>query len=133
MLILIFLSPIAHSSAAPPPAAAGDNWAAAVAVPPGEHAFKLVIVKQDGSTYWEQGGDRSLTVAAAGPAAASGTPALRATCRFDDTAAIEVEGPAAKPAAAAAVQVGRGWRLALGLRLWEFCGLLRCMLHGLPC
>ncbi|KAI7835251.1 hypothetical protein COHA_010847, partial [Chlorella ohadii] len=82
--------------------AAGDNWAAAVAVPPGEHSFKLVIVRQDGSTYWEDGSDRSLSVAASGPPAARGTPALRATCRFGDTTATGVELEAAAEAAAEA-------------------------------
>lgn len=103
-----------------------------MAVPPGEHAFKLVIVKQDGSTFWEEGSDRSLAVAANGASLARGTPALRATCRFGDTAATGVEGAAA---AEAAVQVRccrrlvecslsqnsceqRGWALPATARSW---------------
>lgn len=87
--------------------AAGDNWAAAVAVPPGEHTFKLVIVKQDGSTFWEEGSNRSLAVAANGASLARGTPALRATCRFGDTTATGVEGAAVAEAAAQVRWCGR--------------------------
>ena len=61
----------------------GDNWAAALALPPGQHAFKLVVVRQDGSQQWEDGADRSLAVAPAG--------AVRLTCRFGDTGATWVE------------------------------------------
>ncbi len=86
-----------------------------MAVPPGEHSFKLVIVRQDGSTYWEDGSDRSLSVAASGPPAARGTPALRATCRFGDTTATGVELEAAAEAAAeAAVKAAVKVRCAAG-------------------
>lgn len=70
----------------------GDCWAGELALPPGEHAFKLVVVRQDGSQQWEEGGDRSLLVPAVAAAAAPvGLPALRATCRFGNTACIDVE------------------------------------------
>lgn len=61
----------------------GDNWTAAVALPPGDHTFKLVIVRQDNSQIWEDGGDRSLQLAR--------TPAARVTCRFGDTSSTQLE------------------------------------------
>ena len=60
-------------------------------LPPGEHSFKLVITRADGSVHWEEGGDRRLCVPelAAGAAA---RPLLHATCwRFGDTGATGVE------------------------------------------
>ena len=63
--------------------AEGDNWTAAVALPPGQHAFKLVIVRNDGSVRWEDGGDRSLQLLR--------TPAARVTCRFGDTAGTQLD------------------------------------------
>lgn len=42
----------------------GDNWTASVALPPGQHAFKLVLMRQHGSPYWELGPDRSLELPA---------------------------------------------------------------------
>ena len=72
----------------------GDNWTASVALPPGQHAFKLVIVRQDGSTcYWEDGIDRTLRVpslpgAIAAEASAAGGPMLHVTCgTFGNTTA----------------------------------------------
>ena len=79
----------------------GDTWAAALALPPGQHAFKLVVMRQDGSTVWEEGDNRSLAVAAA-----AGAPALRAVCRFGDTGATEASVDVPEPEAAA--QVGQG-------------------------
>lgn len=61
----------------------GDTWTAAVALPPGQHTFKLVIVRQDGSQIWEDGQDRSVQLAR--------TLAARLTCRFGDTASTQLE------------------------------------------
>jgi hypothetical protein len=40
----------------------GCLWLGEVALPPGEHTFKLCLVRPDGSTYWEPGEDRRLRV-----------------------------------------------------------------------
>ena len=62
----------------------GDRWTAALPLPPGMHAFKLVVVRGDGSQQWEEGADRQLEVAA-------GVHALKATCQFGNTGSIDVE------------------------------------------
>ncbi|PSC70071.1 DNA ligase [Micractinium conductrix] len=101
------LAPPPGAGAAPPPApvpvsfvvphcklAFGEGLRlldSAVQLPPGEHSFKLVITRADGSVHWEEGGDRRLCVPelAAGAAA---RPLLHATCwRFGDTGATGVE------------------------------------------
>ncbi len=61
----------------------GDNWAATLSLPPGEHTCKLVLVRQDGSLHWEEGEDRAISI----PANAS-SAAL--AMRFGITAATEV-------------------------------------------
>ena len=66
----------------------GDNWVATLALPPGEHACKLVLVRQDGSLYWEEGEDRALPV----PATEGGDP-VTARLRYGDTASTQVEAP----------------------------------------
>ncbi len=77
--------------------AEGDNWTAAVALPPGQHAFKLAIVRPDGSVHWENGSDRSLRIpslpgAVAAEASTAGGPLLRVTCAaFGDTAATALK------------------------------------------
>jgi hypothetical protein len=68
----------------------GDNWAAEVALPFGEHAFKLVIMRSDGSQYWEEGENRQLAVVATAPSAA---PALRVVALFGKTADTAVAQP----------------------------------------
>ncbi len=77
--------------------AEGDNWTAAVALPPGQHAFKLVIVRSDGSPYWELGDDRSLQLPAiaadssssssssSSMAAAAAAPLMTVTCSWGNT------------------------------------------------
>ncbi|KAL4442478.1 hypothetical protein ABPG77_005062 [Micractinium sp. CCAP 211/92] len=61
----------------------GDDWAATLSLPPGEHTCKLVLVRQDGSLHWEEGEDRAISI----PANAS-SAAL--AMRFGITAATEV-------------------------------------------
>ncbi|KAL4447831.1 hypothetical protein ABPG75_005050 [Micractinium tetrahymenae] len=61
----------------------GDNWVASLSLPPGKHACKLVLVRQDGSLHWEEGDDRALPV----PLGAS---LVMASFHFGDTAATEV-------------------------------------------
>lgn len=79
----------------------GDNWTAAVALPPGDHTFKLVIVRQDGSQVWEDGGDRSLQLLR--------TPAARVTCRFGDTASTQLDtGRSGQPGGSGNLQVRAG-------------------------
>ena len=63
----------------------GDCWVGAVSLPPGDHAFKLVVVRTDGSQRWEDGGDRRLAL--------TGRAMLRATCRFGDTNSTSLDGP----------------------------------------
>lgn len=65
----------------------GDNWAAQLEVPAGDHSFKLVITRPDGSCYWEQGENRKLSLAKK-----PGSGPVSATCRFGDTSATEVQG-----------------------------------------
>lgn len=80
----------------------GDNWTAAVALPPGDHTFKLVIVRQDNSQVWEDGGDRSLQLAR--------TPAARVTCRFGDTSSTQLEaGRSGQPSGSLQVSQGGEW------------------------
>ena len=71
----------------------GDTWTGSLALPPGQHAFKLVVVRRDGSVHWEAGADRGLLLlpqAAAGGSSDSGqatatTPLLSVACVFGDT------------------------------------------------
>jgi len=72
----------------------GDCWEGLLALPPGEHTCKLVVVRQDGSVVWEEGADRALAIP-------EGAAVATITCRFGDTAATEVE--AELPPAAATV------------------------------
>ncbi|PRW33545.1 acetyl-coenzyme A chloroplastic glyoxysomal isoform X1 isoform B [Chlorella sorokiniana] len=87
--------------------AEGDTWTVAVALPPGHHAFKLVLMRQDGSACWEEGSDRSLHVpsmpgAIAAEASAARGPLLRVTCAaFGNTAATTVKADRARMQAAA--------------------------------
>ena len=92
--------------AAAPPLAwhEGHRWAGEVPLPPGQHAWKLVVLRPDGGQRWEEGANRELripelaagaaAVAAAGAAraaaAAAAGPLLRATARFGDTTATAV-------------------------------------------
>lgn len=64
----------------------GDCWVAELPLPPGECAFKLVVVRSDGGQQWEEGGDRRVQVPR--------LTALRAVCRFGDTSSMQVDGPA---------------------------------------
>lgn len=87
----------------------GDAWACQVALPPGQHTFKLVIVHQDGSQQWEDGANRSLIIPEL-PAFVS-TPAfgplLKVTAHVGDTAATEVTANQAGLQAAAAAAAAR--------------------------
>ncbi|EFN52713.1 hypothetical protein CHLNCDRAFT_54374 [Chlorella variabilis] len=78
----------------------GNNWVAELALPPGEHLFKLVIMRSDGEQQWEDGNNRELPVAVA--AAPAGSPALRATCHFGDTTDMNLAELAPKAAMAEA-------------------------------
>jgi hypothetical protein len=84
----------------------GNNWTADLALPPGQHSFKLVVVRGDGGQQWENGGNRELSVPAMGGTA----PTLRAVCRFGDTAAMAVE------ELAPAVKVGPCWQASMAMR-----------------
>lgn len=66
----------------------GHDWIADVALPPGRHDFKVVVMRGDGSQQWEDGSNRQLSVP---QVAAAGKFALHATCRFGATADTEVE------------------------------------------
>ncbi len=66
----------------------GNDWVAPVSLPPGEHACKLVLVRQDGSVAWEEGEDRLLTVPAT-----EGGDAVTATLRYGDTTSTHVDEP----------------------------------------
>lgn len=106
----------------------GDRWAADVALPAGQHAWKLVILRADGSQHWEEGPNRELRIselaaaAAAAPAAAESAPVLRVTAGFGDTASTAVAADhsqlqAAAQAAAARVAELLARKQALAARL----------------
>ncbi len=64
----------------------GHRWAGTLALPPGRHAFKLVVVGADGSTAWEAGADRALRIPELAAAPAGAPPLLAVTCaRFGGT------------------------------------------------
>lgn len=74
---------------------AGHRWAATLALPPGRHSFKLVLVRADGSTAWEVGADRALRIPDLAGAPAGAAPLLAVTCaRFGGTeqTALRVDG-----------------------------------------
>ena len=60
----------------------GNHWSAQVALPPGQHFFKLVVVRGDGRQQWEDGQNRELAVQASD---------LRAVCRFGNTTATTLD------------------------------------------
>jgi hypothetical protein len=70
---------------------AGDTWSAQVRMPPGNHTFKLCVLRQDGAWFFEEGPDRELEVpvGAAAVAAKAGT-GLLVTCRFGDAVATDI-------------------------------------------
>ncbi|PRW33525.1 hypothetical protein C2E21_7668 [Chlorella sorokiniana] len=101
--------------------AEGDTWTVAVALPPGHHAFKLVLMRHDGSPYWELGDDRSLQLpgVAAGSssssngssshaAAAAAALLLSVTCSWGNTTLTEVCPDPVQLAAEAAAQQAAG-------------------------
>ncbi|KAL4419771.1 hypothetical protein ABPG75_006869 [Micractinium tetrahymenae] len=72
----------------------GHRWVGTLALPPGRHAFKLVIVRKDGSAEWEGGADRALRVPKLAGVPAGAPPLLAVTCgRFGgaEGTAMEVD------------------------------------------
>lgn len=64
----------------------GHCWVGALALPPGSHTFKLVVVRADGSAAWEAGTDRALRIPELAGASAGAPPLLTVTCtRFGAT------------------------------------------------
>lgn len=84
----------------------GDTWAVEVALPAGQHAFKLVVMRADGCCYWEDGPDRELEVpeGAAAVAAAART-GIRVACRFGDATDTDISLASAAALDAAAPKV----------------------------
>ncbi|KAI7841748.1 hypothetical protein COHA_004614 [Chlorella ohadii] len=84
----------------------GDSWAVEVALPAGQHAFKLVVMRADGCCYWEDGPDRELEVpeGAAAVAAAART-GIRVSCRFGDATDTDISLASAAALDAAAPKV----------------------------
>jgi hypothetical protein len=74
----------------------GDNWSAEAALPPGAVEFKVVVIRGDGSAWWEETENRTLEVPEAGDG-------LAVTCHMGGAGATEVEaaggGTARAPAA----------------------------------
>jgi hypothetical protein len=73
----------------------GHVWRCQLALPAGAAlAFKLVIVRGDGATfYWEPDADRALNIPRLPHGGSRGDPALRVSCRFADTRHTHVECP----------------------------------------
>ncbi|PRW56450.1 ribonuclease E G chloroplastic [Chlorella sorokiniana] len=84
----------------------GDTWAVEVALPAGQLAFKLVVMRADGCCYWEDGPDRELEVpeGAAAVAAAART-GIRVACRFGDATDTDISLASAAALDAAAPKV----------------------------
>lgn len=78
----------------------GNCWVAEVALPPGQHACKLVLVREGGDTQWEQGRDRLFSVPA-------GARSMTVSLQFGDTAstqvAVETPPPAPRSVSMAAI------------------------------
>ncbi|KAI7836547.1 hypothetical protein COHA_009565, partial [Chlorella ohadii] len=98
------------------------------------HAFKLVIVRSDGSPYWGLGDDRSLQLPAiaadsssssssSSMAAAAAAPLMTVTCSWGNTAAMEVQAEPAQLAAAAEAAAAQAAGLAVSNELEEWGGL----------
>ncbi|KAL4853918.1 hypothetical protein ACK3TF_005156 [Chlorella vulgaris] len=99
----------------------GNSWAADLVLPLGSHSFKLVVVRQDCSFWWEEGANRELPA----PCLAAGTP-VAITCQWGNPAAITVAADpahlqAAADAAAARLEVLQEERqqLAREAARWE--------------
>lgn len=80
----------------------GNSWAADLVLPPGSHSFKLVVVRQDGSFWWEEGANRELPA----PCLAAGTP-VAITCQWGKPAATTVAADPAQLQAAADAAAAR--------------------------
>jgi hypothetical protein len=80
----------------------GNSWAADLVLPPGSHSFKLVVVRQDGSFWWEEGANRELPALCL----AAGTP-VAITCQWGKPAATTVAADPAQLQAAADAAAAR--------------------------
>ena len=68
-------------------------WTAVLALPPGDHVFKLVVVDPSGATHWELGANRRLHVplACVPLSAMSPSPVVKALCEFGHTASTRLQ------------------------------------------
>lgn len=91
----------------------GDRWACQLALPPGQHTFKLVIIRQDGSQQWEEGDNRSLLLpelpagTCTATSGSSGIPLFHVTASVGDTTATAVTVNQAQLQAATAAAAAR--------------------------
>lgn len=78
----------------------GNNWSGSTTLPPGPAKFKVVIIRGDGSAWWEEGPNRSAKIPEDGQ--------LTITCRLGDSASTEVTAGGSRAEAASAAAEDEG-------------------------